>query len=171
MARLSARRQTADAGRRRGHCRWHEGLGAGARRNALYALVPADDRLHRREARQLHLARRRRKDLHGVFRQGAGERRIGRILVPVGRPARDIRGARLHRVGPHGLRLHQGRQPLYPDGLLLLFRRSARQKDAAAPLHQRRQPAGRAHPAPVRRHGDEEGHAAGRPGAGIFPCR
>ena len=37
-----------------------EGLGGRARRHALHALVPADDRHHRREARLVSLADRRR---------------------------------------------------------------------------------------------------------------
>ena len=44
------------------HCRRrrrrHARLGARTRRNALHASVPADDRHHRREARQLPYARR-----------------------------------------------------------------------------------------------------------------
>ena len=35
-----------------------------------------------------------------VLRQGADPGRAGRLLVPDGRHARDLRGARLHRVGP-----------------------------------------------------------------------
>ena len=33
--------------------------------------------------------------------------RAGRLLLPLRRPARHLRGPRLHRLGPHQLRLHQ----------------------------------------------------------------
>ena len=57
-------------------------------------------------------AGRRRGD-YGVFRQGADQGRAGRVFLPVGRAARDLRGAGLHRVGPHLLRLRQGQHAVH----------------------------------------------------------
>ena len=77
-----------------------EGLGARERRHPLHALVPAADRPDRREARLLLSpvgdgTRDRR-----VLRQGADPGRARRLELPVRRHPRDVRGARLHRVGP-----------------------------------------------------------------------
>ena len=61
------------------------------------------------------------------------------IVLPLRRPARDVRGPRLHRLGPHHPRLHprkpQRRDPGHPHRLCLLDRRGPRQEDPAAPLH------------------------------------
>ena len=64
-----------------------------------------------RKARQLHLPHRRRPRHYGVFRQGADQGRAGRLQLPLRRPARHLRGPGLHRLGPHLLRLYQGRVP------------------------------------------------------------
>ena len=53
---------------------------------------------------------------------------------PSRRPARHLRGPRLHRLGPDLLRLHQGRHAVHPHRLLLLYRRGAGQEDPAAAL-------------------------------------
>ena len=58
----------------------------------------------------------------GVLRQGAGPGRTGCLLIPLGRSAGNLRGPRLHRLGPHGLRLCQGRQPVYSHHVFLLYR-------------------------------------------------
>ncbi len=146
----------------------HEGLGAGKRRYPLYPLVPAHDRGHRRKARGLHLAQGRRGH-HGVLRQGINQGRTGRLLLPLGRTARHLRGPRLYGLGPHQLRLYQGRHAVHPHGLLLLHRRRAGQKDAASALHGGAQRAGPAHPQAVWQHAGQEGDDHRRPGAGVFP--
>ena len=46
-------------------------LGYREGRNSLHSLVPADDRHHRRETRQLHLSERRRHSYYGILGQGA----------------------------------------------------------------------------------------------------
>ena len=48
----------------------------------------------------VHRARRRRRRDRGVLGQGADPGRARRVVVPVGRHPRHVRGARLHRVGP-----------------------------------------------------------------------
>ena len=72
-------------------------------------------------------------------------------VLPLRRPARHLRGPRLHGLGPDLLRLHQGQHAVHPHRLLLLQRRGAGQEDAAAALHGGliNRP-GPAHPAPVR---------------------
>lgn len=42
-------------------------------------------------------------------------------------------------------------------------------KDAVAAVHGGREPSGHPYPAAVRRHGDPQGHALCRPGAGVLP--
>ncbi len=87
------------------------------------------------EARQLHLPHRGRPRHHGVLRQGAGAGRAGRLQLPLRRPAGHLRGPRLHRLGPHLLRLYQGRHPVHPHRLLLLFaaRRWIKRRRSCAP--------------------------------------
>jgi glutamine synthetase len=85
-----------------------EGVGAGEGRDALHALVPAADGVHGGEARLVHHAERGRRRGGGVLRQGSDPGRAGRVLVPLGRAAGDLRGARLHRVGPDLAGVHRG---------------------------------------------------------------
>ena len=47
------------------------------------------------------------------------------IQLPVRRPARNLRGPRLHGMGPHQLRVHQGRGAVHPHRVLQLHRRGA----------------------------------------------
>ena len=109
----------ADAGQRRGaghHARRRgragdEGMGAGARRHPLHPLVPAADRLDRREARQLLRADRRGHRARRVLRQGADPGRARRVELPHRRHPRDVRGARLHRLGPDLARRSSSRTP------------------------------------------------------------
>ena len=54
--------------------------------------------------------------------QGARPGRAGCVELPQRRAARHVRGARLHRLGSHVARLHQGRGALHPHGVLLLYR-------------------------------------------------
>jgi glutamine synthetase len=56
-----------------------------------------------------------RRPPDGVLGQGADQGRAGRVVVPVGRPARHLRGARLHGVGPDLARVH----PRDPNGATL----------------------------------------------------
>ena len=124
------------AGRRRrqGDAR----VGDGARRHPLHALVPAADQLDRREARLLLRARRRRHRDRRVLGQGAHPGRARRVLVPDRRRARDVRGARLHRVGPDLAGVHhrepQRRAAVHPDGLRVVDGRGAGPQDPAAAL-------------------------------------
>src|SRR5215207_3461981 len=115
-----------------------EGVGDGARRDALHALVPAAHGLDRREARLVLLADRRRQRAGGVLRQGADPGRAGRVVVPDRRHPGDVRGARLHRLGPVVAGVHP-REPergaaLHPDRFRLVDRRGARPQDPAAAL-------------------------------------
>ena len=79
--------------------------------------------------------RRRRLQLLRL-RPGAG--RAGRLELPVRRPARHVRGPRLHRLGRHQPRLpharRQQRHALHPHGVRLVDRRGARQEDPAPAL-------------------------------------
>ena len=153
------------------HRRRHEELGARARSNALHPLVPAADRRDGREARGLHQGHRRRPRDYGLLRQGACLRRTGCLQLPLRRSARDVRGPRLQRVGPHVFRLHQGRQSLHPDGVLLLRRRGARQEDTAVALDGGREPRGGEDPAALRRREGAQGDAPDRCRAGVLPDR
>ena len=81
--------------------------------------------------------RRRHRDRR-LLRQGADPGRARRLVVPDGRHPRDVRGARLHRVGPDEPGLHP-REPergaaVHPDRVHLLDRRGARPQDPAAAL-------------------------------------
>ena len=126
----------AVARRRRRHR--HEGMGDGARRHALHALVPAAHRHHGREARLVLRAHRRRQRDRRVLRQGADPGRAGRVVVPDRRHPGDLRGARLHRVGPDVPRVHarepERRGALHPDRVRVVDRRGARPQDPAAAL-------------------------------------
>ena len=132
-----ARRAARRGDRRRGR-HGAEGLGRRARRHALHALVPADDRHHGREARLVSLADRRRHGDRRVPRQGTDQGRARRVELPVGRHALHVRGARLHGVGSDqpavAARQRQQRDARDPDGVRELDRRGARQEDAAPAL-------------------------------------
>ncbi len=123
-------------GRRRGL--GLEGLGRGTRGVALHALVPAHDRHHRREARLVLLAHRRRRLDGRVQRQGTGQGGARRLELSVGRHAQHLRGPRLHRLGPDQPAVAAGHRQLghpgHSDGVRELDRRVTRQEDAAAPL-------------------------------------
>ncbi len=92
----------------------------------------------RREARLLLRARRRRHRDRRVLRQRADPGRARRVLVPHRRHPRDVRGPRLHRVGPDLPGVHprepQRRAAVHPDGVHVLDRRGARPQDPAAAL-------------------------------------
>ena len=129
IRRCAARSRTASArsvGRRRGRAR-DEGLGRRARRDALHALVPAAHRHHRREARLVSDADRRRQGGPRVLGQGADQGRARRVELPVGRHALHLRGARLHGVGsdePAVAALQRRRGDAgHPDGVRQLDRR------------------------------------------------
>ena len=144
-------------------------MGRGERRHPFYPLVPAHDRFHRREARQLHLPRRRRTGGHGLFRQGAGEGRAGCLQLSLRRPEGHLRGQGLHRVGPHIPRVYQGPHPVHSHRLLFLQRRSAGQENAPASLHGDPGPGGGEDPSPAgpERCGRRLRHH--RAGTGVFP--
>ena len=154
------RRQSADACRCQRHCRRHEGMGAGAGRDALYPLVPAHDRLHRREARQLHLALPVSGTIcHGVFRQGAGD--AASRMPRRSRRAACARRSRQAATPP-------GTPPPTPSSRTVALyiptvfcSYSGEALDKKTPLLrsiERGQPSGGADSSPVRRHKDAEGH-------------
>ena len=58
---------------------------------------------------------------HGVLRQGTDPGRARRLLLPVRRPARNLRGPRLHGMGPHLLRVRQGRRAVHPHRVLFSY--------------------------------------------------
>ena len=122
-------------GRRRAR---REGVGARPRGDPLHPLVRADDRLHGGEARLVPDPDRRRPDDRRVLRPQPAPGRARRQLVPVRRPARDLRGPRLHRLGRHQPDLPAGRAERGhaddPDRLRLLYRRGARLQDPAPAL-------------------------------------
>ena len=153
----------------------HARVGDGARRDPLHALVPAADRLHGREARLVLRAHGRRQRDRRVRRQGAHPGRAGRVLVPHRRHPGDVRGARLHRLGPVLAGVHprepQRRAALHPDGVHVVDGRGARPQDPAAALDGRAVALG--HPraaAAGRRRRDARVHH-GRPRAGVLPDR
>ncbi len=166
----------AQAGDRRGRRQRDEGLGDREGGHALHALVPAPDRVHRREARLLHHAHRGRRGDHGVLRQAADPGGAGRLLLPERRAARHLRGPRLHRLGRDLAGLPQGgrrgrRHAVHPDRVLLLPRRGARQEDPAAALDEGRLRPGAARAARARRQDGHAGHRHRRPRAGVLPRR
>ena len=141
-----------DGRRRRGV--GHEGLGAREGRDALRARLLPAHRPHRREARQLPRARRQRRSARRVRGQDPRAGRARRVELPQRRPARDVRGPRLHRVGRHQPGVHP-REPerqhaVHPDGVRLVDGRRARPQDAAAAFAAGARHAGGADPAPVR---------------------
>ena len=147
--------QTLDPDPRRRRRRGDEGMGDGEGRHALHALVPAAHRLDRGEARLLLRPHRRRRRDRGVLRQGADPGRARRLLVPDRRHPGDVRGPRLHRLGPDLARLHprepQRRAALHPDRVRVVDGRGARPQDPAAALDGRAVEVGRARAAPARR--------------------
>ena len=152
-----------------------EGVGARERRHPLHPLVPADDRPDGREARLLLQPDRRRHRDRRVLRQGADPGRAGRLELPVRRHPRDLRGPRLHRLGPDLPRVPPGepqrRAALHPDRVRLLDRRGARQQDPAAALDGRALGRRRARAAPARRRRGPARLHDRRPGAGVLPDR
>ena len=160
--------------RRRGRAR-REGVGAGPRRHPLHALVRADDRLDRREARLVPDPDRRRPDHRRVLRPEPPPGRARRQLVPVGRPARHVRGPRLHRLGRDQPDLPPGRAQRRhdddPDRLRVVHRRGARLQDPAPALAGGARRPGPAGPALVRQHDGQPGLHEHRSGAGVLPGR
>ncbi len=152
-----------------------EGMGAREGRDALHPLVPAADQLDRGEARLLLRACRRRHRDRGVLRQGADPGRARRLLLPHRRHPRDLRGARLHRLGPHEPGVHarepQRRAAVHPHRVHVLDGRGARPQDPAAALDgralRRRHPRARA---ARRRRGRARVHDD-RMRAGVLPDR
>ncbi|CAA9470866.1 MAG: Glutamine synthetase type III, GlnN, partial [uncultured Rubrobacteraceae bacterium] len=151
-------------------------VGPRARRDPLHALVPAPDGLDRREARLLLRAHRRRHRDRGVLRQGAHPGRARRVVVPDGRHPRDLRGPRLHRVGPDVAGVHprepQRRAPLHPHGVRVVDGRGARPQDPAAALDGRALEVRHARARdPAAGLGRDEGLHDGRRRAGVLPDR
>ena len=151
-------------------------MGDGARRHALHALVPAAHRLDRREARLVLRAHRRRQRDRRVLRQGADPGRAGRLVVPDRRHPGDVRGARLHRVGPDVARRSSSRtrtarcSASRPRSRRGPARRSTTRSRCCARWTRCRGRAVRA----LRLFGDEDDHARvhhGRARAGVLPDR
>ncbi len=98
-----------DSGDRQRRRARHQGMGARARRHALLPLVPAADGLHRGEARRLsHVRRPSARPIEKFSGVPAHSERAGRVELPLRRHAHDVRGARLHGVGPVEPGLHHG---------------------------------------------------------------
>ncbi len=152
-----------------------EGMGTRERRHPLHPRLPAAHRAHRREARLVLCARRRRRGACRVLRQGAHPGRARRVLVPHRRRARDVRGPWLHGLGPDEPGLHprepQRRAPLHPDCVRVLDRRGARRQDPAPALDGRAVGLGNPRPAIARRRygGARVHHRRAR--AGVLPHR
>ncbi len=101
--------------------------------------------------------------------------RAGRFLVPDRWRPRHLRGARLHRLGPHQPGVHprepERRAPLHPDGVRVVDGRGARRQDPAPSLDGRALALGDpGAPPPRRRRGPARLHD-GRPRAGVLPDR
>ena len=153
-----------------------EGLGDREGRDALRARLLPADRPHRREARQLPLARRRRRRARRVRRQDADPGRARRVELPERRHPRHLRGARLHRLGRHQPGLHprepQRHDALHPDRVRVVDGRGARQEDAAAALDAGAQQAGAARPEALRPHKTRpRSFSYRRRRAGVLPDR
>ncbi len=150
-------------------------VGHGARRHALHALVPAADRLDRREARLVLRAGRRRHRDGRVLRQGADPGRAGRVVVPDRRHPRDLRGARLHRLGPDVAGVHprepQRRAAVHPDGVRVVDGRGAGPQDPAAALDGRAVDVGDPRAEAARRRRGLARVHHGRARAGVLPDR
>ena len=164
-----------DPDRRRRRRRRDEGLGDREGRDPLRARLLSAHRPHRREARQLPRARRRRRVDRRVRGQDAHPGRARRVELPQRRPARDVRGAWLHGVGRHEPGVHP-REPerehaVHPDGVRLVDRRGARPQDAAPALAAGAGRAGRADPAAVRARRPRRGRVVRGRGAGVLPDR
>ena len=142
---------------------------------ALHALVPAAHRVDGREARLLLQPDRRRQRARGVQGQGADPGRAGRVLVPDRRHPGDVRGARVHRVGPVVAGVHprepERRAALHPDRVRVLDGRGAGPQDPAAALDGRALPFGAARAATARERGRRARLHDDRAGAGVLPDR
>ena len=132
----------------------HEGLGDRAGRDALHALVPADDRPDGREARLVPVARptTARRSPSSAARNWSGASPTRRAspraaCAPPSRPAATRRGTRPARrsssTTPTARRCASPRRSV-------VDRRGARQEDAAAALDGGPLAAGRPHPEAVR---------------------
>ena len=81
---------------------------------------------------------RRRHGDRRVLRQGAHPGRAGRVVVPDRRHPGDVRGPRLHGLGPDVAGVHprepQRRAAVHPDGVRVVDGRGAGQQDPAAAL-------------------------------------
>ena len=94
----------------------HEGLGHRKGRHPLRPRLLPAHRPHRRKARQLPLARRRRRGHRRVHRQAADPGRARRVELPLRRHSRHVRSPRLHGLGRHQPGLHP-REPQRHDAL------------------------------------------------------
>ena len=138
LQRMLSQGEALDTVARRRRRARHEGVGAREGRHPLHARLPAAHRPDGREARLVLRPRRRRRGARRLLRQGADPGRAGRLVVPDGRRARHLRGARLHRLGPDQPRLHprepERRAALHPDRVRVVDGRGARRQDPAAAL-------------------------------------
>ena len=168
------RRGARHVARRRGRAR-DEGMGDGAGRDPLHALVPAADRLDRREARQLLRPDRRGHRDRRVLGQGADPGRARRLELPDRRHPRHVRGARLHRLGPDLAGVHprepQRHAAVHPDRVRVVDGRGARPQDPAAALDGRAVEVGDPRAQAVRRHRREPRVHDDRARAGVLPDR
>ena len=111
----------------------------------------------------------------GVLRQGADPGRARRLLVSHRRHAHDVRGARLHRLGPDvaGVRAGEPQRhaAVHPHGVHLVDGRGAGQQDPAAALDGRAVRRGRARAGPARRRRRQARVHDDRLRAGVLPDR
>ena len=166
----AARPHRGRRGRRR-----HEGLGHGEGRHPLRPRLLPAHAPHRREARQLLRARRRRQRHRRVPGQDPDPGRARRLQLPQRRPPGHLRGPRLHRLGRHQPRLHPGepqrQHAVHPHGVRLDDRRGARQQDAAAALPAGHGRPGRPGPAALRAREPRCRGLLRRRRAGVLPDR
>src|SRR6185295_15184230 len=111
-------------------------MGTRKRCDALLSLVSAPHRTDCGKARRFPYFWRRWSADRAFFGLAADPERTGRFKLSVRRHAGNVRGARLHRVGPVQPDLHNGRakrkDTLYPLRLYLVLWPGARQEDPIA---------------------------------------
>ena len=128
-----------------------------------------------REARLVLRPVGRRHGAGGVLGQGADPGRARRLVVPDRWYPRDVRGARLHRLGPDVAGVHprepQRRAAVHPHGVHVVDGRGARSQDPAAALDGRAVRGGRARAGPARRRRRRARVHDDRLRAGVLPDR
>ena len=118
---------------------------------------------------------RRRQRARRVLGQGADPGRAGRVVVPDRRHPGDVRGPRLHGVGPLLARVHprepERRAALHPDRVRVVDGRGAGPQDPAAALDGRAVALGAARAQAARQRGRLARVHDDRARAGVLPDR